>query len=255
MKNMKINQPLIIGNWKMNLTVADEAKELFMGIKKAVKRNSHATVVVAPPAIFIPELARLSLGSQVSLGVQNIFPEPTGAHTGEISLPMVMSYGVKYCIVGHSERRAMGETDKQVAQKVEAILKQRLTPVVCVGERERDSQGNFFLHIESQIKSVLSVVPKTRYKDVVLAYEPIWAIGTGKTASVDDVVEMQLFVQKVITKHFGRNVVNQIRFLYGGSVHSGNAEVLYQSRSVNGFLVGGASLKIDEFTKIISATA
>lgn len=251
---MKINQPLVIGNWKMNPATAAEAKQIFMGIKKAAKRNSHATVVVAPPAIFIPEVARLSLGGQVSIATQNIHPLPTGAHTGEVSLAMAMPYGVKYCIVGHSERRAMGETDEQVAEKVEAVLKQRLTPVICIGERERDADGNFFLHIEAQIKSVLAVVPKTRYKDIVLAYEPIWAIGTGQTATVDDVIEMQLYVQKILTKHFSRSAANQIRFLYGGSVHGGNAEVLFQSGAVTGFLVGGASLKIDEFAKVMAAT-
>lgn len=254
MMNMKTNQPLIIGNWKMNPATAAAAKDLFMGIKKAAKRNIHAIVVVAPPTIFIPELARLSLGGRVQLGMQNINPLPFGAQTGEVSLAMGMPYGIRYCIVGHSERRAMGETDEQIATKVEAILKQRLTPVVCVGERDRDKQGNFFLEIESQIKHVLSVVPKTRYKDIVLAYEPIWAIGTGKTATVDDVIEMQLFVHKVISKHFSRSAAGQVRFIYGGSVHGGNAEVLYQSGVVQGFLVGGASLKVGEFTKIISAT-
>lgn len=251
---MKTKQPLVIGNWKMNPATAGEAKQIFMGIKKAAKRSAATVVVVTPPAIFIPELARLSLGSNVLLGMQNTNPNPVGPHTGDVSLAMAMPYGVKYCIVGHSERRAMGETDAQVAEKVEVILKQKLTPVVCVGERERDSQGNFFLHIEAQIKSVLQAVPKTRFKDIVLAYEPIWAIGTGQTATVDDVIEMQLYIQKVITKNFSRSAAGQIRLLYGGSVHGGNADVLYQSGAVSGFLVGGASLKVDEFTKVIAAT-
>lgn len=251
---MKSNQPIVIGNWKMNPATAAEAKQIFMGIKKAAKRNSHATVVIAPPVIFIPEVARLSLGGQISLGIQNIYPLSVGAQTGETSLAMAMPYGVKYCIVGHSERRAMGETNEQVAEKIAVILKQRLTPVVCIGERERDQEGNFFLQIEAQIKSILAVVPKARYKDIVLAYEPIWAIGTGKNATVDDVIEMQLFVQKIITKHFSRSAASQVRFLYGGSVKGGNAGILYQSGVIDGFLVGGASLKVDEFAKVIVAT-
>jgi len=188
------------------------------------------------------------------LGIQNVHAKESGANTGEISLPMLSAFGVTYCIVGHSERRAMGETDQVVAEKVLAILKGRLTPVVCIGERERDKDGNFFLHIERQIHQVLAAIPKARFKDVLFAYEPIWAIGTGQTATVDDVIEMQLFIQKVITKHFSRSAASQIRLLYGGSVHSGNARVLFQSGAIDGFLVGGASLKADEFTHVVKAT-
>jgi len=251
---MKILPPLIIGNWKMNPTSSAEARQLFAGVKKAAKRYHHATVVVAPPTIFISELARLSTNSLLNLGVQNVHPAPAGAQTGEISLSMVIPFNVKYCIIGHSERRALGETDEMVARKVESVLKQRLTPVVCIGERERDNQGNFFLQIEAQLKTLLEAVPKNRYKDLVIAYEPIWAIGTGQTATVDDVVEMQLFIQKVITKYVSRNAASLVRFMYGGSVHGGNAAVLYESGAVGGFLVGGASLNIEEFTKIIAAT-
>ncbi len=251
---MKSQSPLVIGNWKMNPQTVAEAKQIFLGVKKTVKKYSHATVVVAPPAIFLSELARLVRDPSLQLGVQHIHPDLGGAQTGEISLSMVMPLGVTHCIIGHSERRAQGETDAMVAAQIEAVLKQRLTPVICVGERNRDKDGNFFVFIEEQVKNVLAAVPKARYKDIVIAYEPIWAIGTGVTATVDDVVEMKLFIQKVITKYSSRNAASLIRFLYGGSVHSGNAQVLYASGAIHGFLVGGASLKVDEFTKVIAAT-
>lgn len=250
---MKTQQPLVIGNWKMNPLSVTDAMALATGLKKTTKKLSGVTIVLAPPTIFIPAVAKSIAGSALALGIQNIHPAPSGALTGETSLPMTTAFGVAYCIVGHSERRAMGETDKQVAEKVVALLKQKLTPVVCIGERERDKDGNFFLQIEAQIKSVLAALPKARFKDIVFAYEPIWAIGTGKTATVDDVIEMQLFIQKVITKHFSRAGALQVRLLYGGSVHSGNAMVLYQSGIIDGFLVGGASLNVDEFTKVIMA--
>jgi len=246
--------PLVIGNWKMNPQDPATAKQLYMSIKSFAKRATHASVVVAPPIIFIPELFRLSLRSNIALAAQNIYPADGGAHTGEHSIPQLVSYGVQYSIVGHSERRAMGETNDSVAEKVQALLKARLTPIICVGERTRDDNGDFFSFIEAQISTVLTAVPKTRYKELVFAYEPIWAIGTGQTATVDDVVEMRLFITKTMLKHCSKNAASQIRVLYGGSVNAGNARLLYESGAVNGFLVGGASLKPEEFKIIINAT-
>jgi len=142
-----------------------------------------------------------------------------------------------------------------VAKKVLAILKVRLTPVVCVGERERDEQGDFFSFIENQIELAFKDLPKTRFKDMIIAYEPIWAIGTGINATVEDVKEMQLFILKILTKHFGRSVASQVRIIYGGSVKADNAIKLYQSGGIDGFLVGGASLNPAEFSAIIASAA
>jgi triosephosphate isomerase (TIM) len=251
---MKHSQPLVIGNWKMNPISLLDAKKIFSEIKRSQKKFSGTSVMIAPPAIYLPDLSRINKNTSIQLGVQNINPLPSGAHTGELSLPMVQEFGATFSIIGHSERRGNGETNDEVALKVVSLLKHRITPVVCIGESERDEAGNFFVFIEAQIKSVLSQVPKTRYKDIVFAYEPIWAIGTGKNATIDDIMEMQLFIQKVITKFASRTTANQIKILYGGSVHGGNAGLLFQSGALDGFLVGGASLKPTEFLAIVTAT-
>lgn len=247
------HRPLIIGNWKMNPDTILDAKKLFLEIKSAAKRNGHADVVIASPFVFLPELKKIN-GSVVVLAAQNVSYELRGAHTGEVSMAMLIDQGVTYVIVGHSERRAAGETNEAVAKKIQVVLKAKATPVVCVGEIERDAQGNFYLHIESQLVSALGDIPKNRLKDVVIAYEPIWAIGTGKTATIEDVIEMQLYIHKVLAKHFGRSVVPKVRIVYGGSVNAENAKSLYETKSLVGFLVGGASLKPTDFTTIIEAT-
>jgi triosephosphate isomerase len=246
--------PLVIANWKMNPASSTEAKMIFTGIKTAAKKFVSVQVVVAPPLLYITELKKLQGTSAITLGAQTMHEAPLGAQTGEVSAPMLVAAGISHVILGHSERRALGETDVMVAKKTIAALKAKLVPVVCVGERERDISGNFFAVIEAQIKAALTGVPTTRFKDVVIAYEPIWAIGTGKTASVEDVCEMQLFIHKVLTKLFDRAAANRVRIVYGGSVNAENAPALYRGAAISGFLVGGASLKPADFTKIIQAT-
>jgi triosephosphate isomerase len=146
----------------------------------------------------------------------------------------------------------MGESDEMVAKKVLSALKYKLTPIVCVGEITRDANGNFFTHIESQIVSALKDIPKAKFKEVVIAYEPIWAIGTGDNATPEDVVEMQLFIAKVLAKHFTRSVVPQVRIIYGGSVNEKNVAQLWETGHVQGFLVGGASLHAEAFKTIVA---
>ena len=247
--------PIVIANWKMNPTTLTEAKTIFTEIKTAVKKFAPVQVVVAAPLLYVTELKKLQGASTVTLGAQTMHEAPLGAQTGEVSAPMLVAAGVSHVILGHSERRALGETDSMVAKKIAAALKAKLIPVVCIGERERDASGNFFATIEAQIKSALTGIPTTRFKDVVIAYEPIWAIGTGKTASVEDVCEMQLFIHKILTKLFDRTAANRVRIVYGGSVNAENAAALYTGAAIAGFLVGGASLKPADFTKIIQATA
>lgn len=246
-------KPLVVANWKMNPGTLVEAKALLLAIKATAKKTPEAEVVVAAPAIFLTELQKV-VGSIVHLAAQNVHGQPNGAFTGETSMAMLQASGVSHVIVGHSERRAMGETDEVVAKKIQVVLKAKNTPIVCIGERERDSQGNFYIHIESQIVSAFATIPPNRFKDIVIAYEPIWAIGTGKTATGDDVIEMSLYIHKVLTKHYGRNAAGKVRVIYGGSVNAENATSLYGTKSIAGFLVGGASLKPADFAKIIEAT-
>jgi len=244
----------MVANWKMNPQTLAEAKQIFVGIKNAAKKHSSVSVVVAPPAIYLSELMK-SAGGAVSLAAQNTHFEPLGSFTGEISPTMISDIGAKYIIVGHSERRIIGESNNEVAKKIMATLKARLIPIICIGERERDSQGNFFTFIETQIETAFKELPKSRFKDAVIAYEPIWAIGTGATATVEDVKEMQLFILKILTKHFGRTAAEQVTIIYGGSVKPDNVARLYEAGGVSGFLVGGASLKVTDFATIIAATA
>jgi triosephosphate isomerase len=247
-------QPLIIGNWKMNPLTLAEATALAKAVVTGCKKISDARVGITPPLLFTTEISKLIKKSAVRLGVQHVHPGPIGAFTGEISPAMCVPYGVSYALAGHSESRARGETDNQINASVLMLLKQKLTPVICIGERERDAQAHFYTFIEEQLTAALASVPAARYKDVVIAYEPVWAIGTGATATPADVQEMKLFIQKILTKLGGRAGAAAATIIYGGSVTADTAAALYMEGNVHGFLVGGASLKPAEFLKIIEST-
>lgn len=250
---MKHAQPLVIGNWKLNPGTALEAKVLSTEVRKKLQKNNTAIVVVAPPFLFIPEVAKVTQ-KKLALGAQDSFYEERGAITGEIGPAMLASFGVQYIIIGHSERRALGETDEQVNKKIHAVLKRHMTPVVCIGERVRDSQGQFFTHVTNQLRSLAKDLTPAQLQKVVIAYEPIWAIGTGANATAEDVKEMQLFIVSVLTKIYERKVAESVRLIYGGSVKESNAKELFEQGGMSGFLVGGASLKATEFAAIIKAT-
>lgn len=245
--------PLIIGNWKLNPGNAAEAKELAQTLKKQVAKIENKNIVVAPPFIFIPEVAKV-LSGKVALGAQDMHYEERGAVTGEIGAGMLVSFGVSHVIIGHSERRALGETDEMVSKKVHAALKRKMTPVVCVGERVRDKEGKFYNDVANQVKYLMKGLPPVAMSRVIIAYEPIWAIGTGKTATADDVKEMQLFIMSTLAKLTDRKTAAKVRLLYGGSVKANNAKELHEDGGMDGFLVGGASLDVEEFTNIIKAT-
>ncbi len=237
----------------MNPASIGKARKLFLDIRDLYgHRKNSIQAVVAPPFPFISEIERLSPSQRIGLAAQDVFFESTGAYTGEVSLSMLRSVGVNYVIVGHSERRARGETDDDIYKDVQIVLKNKTTAVVCVGEQVRDNQGNYFGVVEAQIRAALRDVKKTQLQYVVLAYEPIWAIGTGKTATPEDVREMRLFIEKLLTDRFDRSSAKRIRILYGGSVKKSNTENLLQTGEVDGFLVGGASLRPTEFVSILN---
>ena len=251
---MKRRKPLVMGNWKLNPGNSSEAKTLFSEVKKSLKKVEETTVVLAPPTLFIPEVASLAKTGNALLGAQSTHFEERGAVTGEVGPAMLANYGVSYVIVGHSEKRMLGVTDEQVNKKVHAILKRRLIPVVCIGERVRDEQGAFFGEIEKQIKSLAEGFVANQLKKIVIAYEPIWAIGTGKTATAEDVKEMQLFIVSTLAKLYDRKTAEKIHLIYGGSVKPSIAKGLYENGGMDGFLVGGASLKAKDFSEIVQAT-
>jgi triosephosphate isomerase len=249
-----MKQALVIGNWKLNPADSKEAKTLFGEVSKKIPKDLLTKVVIAPPFLFIPELSKLPAAKKIALGAQDVYFEERGALTGEIGAGMLASFGVEYIIIGHSERRAMGESDTQVNKKIQAVLKRKLVPVVCIGEKNRDTQGQFFNQIEAQIKSLTQGLTPVQLQKVVIAYEPIWAIGTGATATAEDVKEMQLFIVSTLTKLFERKLAEKIRLIYGGSVKESNARELYEQGGMTGFLVGGASLSATDFVAVINST-
>jgi triosephosphate isomerase (TIM) len=252
---MKIgHEPLVIGNWKMNPQTDEMAKRLAVEIKKGLGQKSDVTVVIAPPAIFLPIIAGVrSSGRGFQIGAQNVHPESIGAFTGEVSLPMLKSVAVTYVVIGHSERRKAGETDADVHAKMTATIKAGLTAVVCVGEAKRDHGAQYLGEIESQIREAVKGLSRAKLGNLVIAYEPVWAIGTGNTATPGDVHEMKLFIEKTLTDIYGRNYAQKVRVLYGGSVQPKNAAELMREGTVDGFLVGGASLHAKDFCGIVEA--
>lgn len=236
----------------MNPTTLGLAKKLFLDIRKRLKHHpKRADVVIAPPFPFISDMERLSPSKRIELAAQDVFFETSGAHTGEVSVPMLKSVGCNHVIIGHSEMRARGESDNEIYRDIKAVLKSKLTAIVCVGETERDSHGNYFSVVEAQLRSAIRDIPRAKLNQLVVAYEPVWAIGTGKTATPEDAHEMKLFIQKILTDQYGRSALKKVRIIYGGSVKKKNAEALLEQGEVDGFLIGGASLKAAEFVDIV----
>ena len=245
---------LVIGNWKLNPTNVAEAVKLAGEVAKKYTSDDRVAVAVAPTFLHMSEVAKKIGRKPICLAAQDVSTEPMGPFTGEVSAMQLRDIKVSYVIIGHSERRAMGETDELVQKKLQIAMKHNLTPVICIGEKERDTKGDFYTFIEKQVKAIAAVLPAAQVKKVVIAYEPIWAIGTGKTATAADVKEMQLFLFSVLTKLYDRATAAKVTLLYGGSVKKDNAVELQLEGGMDGFLVGGASLKAEDFISIINAT-
>lgn len=248
---MEIRRSFIAGNWKMFKTVS-EAVETAARLLKLVK-DAEAEVMIAPPFTAISAVNDVIKGSQVSLGAQNLFWESKGAYTGEISPEMLYSAGCRYVIIGHSERRQyFGETDEGVNKKIRAAINAGLMPVLCVGETEseRESKKTFSV-LDKQIKKGLEGFFPDELKNLVIAYEPVWAIGTGKTATSEQAQEVHTFLRSLIEKNIGNKLAKSIRILYGGSVKPENISELMHMPDIDGALVGGASLDPEIFSKIV----
>jgi len=244
---------MVAGNWKMNGNRA-EAAELVNGILEGMGDVVDAEVAVCPPYILIPEVAQRIRDSAVRLGAQNLNVHASGAHTGEISGPMLRDFGCVYCIVGHSERRAIyGESSSDVAAKFEAAQNHGLVPVLCVGEtldqREDDATEAV---IAEQLQAVLSRSGVEGFRDAVIAYEPVWAIGTGRTATPQQAQAVHAYIRGLLASH-DKGIASNVRILYGGSVKGDNAADLFAEPDIDGGLIGGASLKSEEFLTICRA--
>ncbi len=250
--NRRYRKTIIAGNWKMNKT-ASETKKFAEELKAILPKAKWCDVVVCVPAVNIPAAMKAFKDVRVSVGAQNVFYEKSGAYTGEVSADMLKDLGVKYVIIGHSERRQyFGETDFTVNKKVLAALEAGLHPIICVGESlEQRELGITMELIALQVKSALAGVPAEKVRKCVIAYEPIWAIGTGKTATAEDAQEVCGAIRETLKEMFGEELANGIRVLYGGSAKPGNIAELVAKPDVDGALVGGASLKAADFASMV----
>lgn len=244
--------PIIAGNWKMNNTT-DEAVKLVNEIKAGVG-ETDVKVVVCCPFTILGEVKKALEGSNIKLGAQNMHWEDSGAYTGEISADMLKEQGVDYVIIGHSERRQyFNETDETVNKKVKKALAKGLLPILCVGEtlEERETDKTYEI-VKAQILKALDNVEAKEMKDIVIAYEPVWAIGTGKTASPEEANAVIAYIRNVIKEKYGEDISEIVPIQYGGSVKASNATEIMNQTDIDGALVGGASLKAEEFLGIIN---
>jgi triosephosphate isomerase len=244
---------LVAGNWKMNGT-HDSVRALVEGIKAGLGEIRNAEVAVCPPFVYLEAVGRLVQGTAIALGAQNVAREDPGAYTGEIAAPMLADMGCKYVIIGHSERRNIyGETDSLVADKYARARQERLVPILCVGEllEEREA-GKTEEVVARQLDAVVAKVGIAELGAGVIAYEPVWAIGTGRTATPEQAQEVHAFIRERLRSHDAA-VADAVRILYGGSVKGSNAQGLFGMADIDGGLIGGASLQADEFLGICRA--
>ncbi len=250
-----MRKKIVAGNWKMNKNLQeglDLAKELNEALKS---KNVNCDVVIGTPFIHLASVAQAVDANKIGVAAQNCADKASGAYTGEVSAEMVASTGAKYVILGHSERRAYyHETPEILKEKVLLALANDLTPIFCIGEvlEEREA-GNHFNVVKSQIEASLFDLSEADFSKIVLAYEPVWAIGTGKTATADQAQEMHAFIRKTLAEKYGESVADETSILYGGSCNASNAKELFSNEDVDGGLIGGASLGVDKFMPIIEA--
>ena len=245
---------LIVANWKAYVESTTKAKQLFATAKRLAS-TPGVQIVLAPPA---PYLGLLAAGnrSKVAFAAQDLTRTSAGgAVTGEITPGLLRELGVTYTIVGHSERRALGETDEMVAEKVRNALQNKIVPIICVGERERDDDGKYLSFLRSQIHAVFSILSPKERLQVVIAYEPIWAIGKSANQAItpNDLTEMMLYIRKILTSYIVGKGASKVRVLYGGSVEANNAKDLISGSAIDGLLVGRASVDSDTFSALVKA--
>jgi triosephosphate isomerase (TIM) len=243
---------IIIGNWKMNPHSAKEAVSLARQVVAGSRRFGTVEVVLAPPFVFIPLMPR---SSKVAVGAQNLFWEKEGSFTGEVSASMLKSVGIKYVILGHSERRVhLNESEEQINAKLKIALTVGIKPILCVGEKSRDPEGKFFSVIKKQIISALSKIKKGDIARIVIAYEPVWAISSKKSsqaATPEDAGEAAMFIRKTIAALYGVKIAKKVSIIYGGSTNPKNAPAFLKQRDISGLLVGRESRSAKDFIRMI----
>ena len=251
-----MRKPFVAGNWKMNMngqTSVELAKSIASGSMETASQS--VTVAVCPPFVYLQAVSKALSSSNIAVGAQDIYFEPAGAFTGEISASMLKDVGCSYCICGHSERRhVLGESDELINRKVTAAIAGGLLPILCVGELIEERQASKTNEVVTrQVKEGLASLSAEKLQAVTIAYEPVWAIGTGLTAMPEQAQEVHYFIRKLLAQMYDDKSAEEIRILYGGSVKPGNAADLMNQKDIDGSLVGGASLKADDFLAIIQA--
>jgi triosephosphate isomerase len=246
-----MNKKIIIGNWKMNPLTLKEAEKLFKNMAENVSAVKKTEIVVCPPFLYLEKLKKIS--KKIFLGAQNTFWEEAGAFTGEISAEMLYNVGARYVILGHSERRALGENNNDINKKIKSSLLAGLRPVLCVGENVRDASHGYFSLVKRQLEECLLGVPKNSISKIIIAYEPIWAISSTphrQDATPDDSREMAIFIRKILSDKFGPEA-GKMRIIYGGSVNEKDAEDFLKNGGLDGLLPGRASLDAKKFVEIV----
>ena len=246
-----MRKPIIAGNWKMNKTPA-EAKELVLALTETVK-DAECDVVVCVPATNFAAVKEAAEGTNIKLGAQNVHFAPSGAYTGELSADMLKACGVEYVVIGHSERRQyFGETDKTVNLRTKAAVAAGIVPIICVGELKDERESGYTdIIVEYQTLMALHGLTEEEIKNVVVAYEPVWAIGTGLTATDEQANETIGVIRKAVERKYGKDVADALRIQYGGSMNPKNVKGLMAQPEIDGGLIGGASLKAPDFTAVV----
>ncbi|WP_300669012.1 triose-phosphate isomerase [Soonwooa sp.] len=244
---------IVAGNWKMNKNFADAEALMFQLLEYKKNNKTNCEVYIAPPALYLPMGKDIFKNGEVEVFAQDVSEYQSGAYTGEISVDMINSIGVNGSLVSHSERRQYhGETDSHANRKVKALLDAGLTPIYCNGETlEQRKAGQHFEVVKNQTEVALFTLSEDEIKKVVIAYEPVWAIGTGETATPEQAQEIHAHIRSLIAAKYGQDVANEISILYGGSVKPDNAKEIFSQPDIDGGLIGGAALKIEDFSKII----
>lgn len=251
-RDIDIQKKIIIGNWKMNPLTLKEAEKLFGTIAKSVSRIKKTEVVICPPFIYLNKLTKIRT-SKIKLGAQDAFWGEVGAFTGEVSAEMLYNVGARYVILGHSERRALGESDSDIIKKIKASLVAGLRPILCVGESARDESHGYFNFVKIQLEECLAGISKNSISKIIIAYEPIWAISSTpnrKDATPDDSREMTIFIRKILSDKFGHDA-GRMRIIYGGSVNEKDGYDFLKNGGVDGLLAGRASLNAKKFMEIV----
>lgn len=240
----------------MNPETLNEAKKIAGGVAKFSKGLKKTEVVVCPPVLFTSAIVDSLRKTKVAIGAQDAFYEPKGSYTGSVSVDMLKKSGVRYVILGHSERRELGETDELVNKKLKVCLKNKVTPIICVGEKVRDAHGYYLAFIKKEIEHSLVGIKRKELSDIVIAYEPVWAVGNKafKAIELSDLSEMVIYIKRTLTDLFGSTATQSVRILYGGSVSKDNAGEFFNGSGLSGLLVGRDSLDVKKFADIVLLT-